>query len=390
MEKKKAGVEFEQLAKKFVTSTVAENLPPEQFLKLEIYQFKGCSELTAQILLKNFKIKKIADLVKWAQHETVDAISEVAKSLSLSDVVFQTWILLAKMAQNIKDLKRQELPVSKYVFAGLGTAGKTSLIQYYIYQTETAQALDTNPTLGADPHSIKYPEGTLALLELGGQTQLHRLYFANPERFFLSIYALVYVIDIQNAAKIKESSTYFIQIMDLIKTLEQKCHIILLFHKADPVYMTNPVFLENVLQVRKLFLPEIKRRQYSHVIRFTSVYYPRSKLERELGNVIDVGAISQFLLKAQEIEREQARQSFKDQFKRLFKLRAKETLKEGEQSASKPEIDTKEVVEMEFENNLQLLQSEAFKSLIDHKDYHKAGPIIDLFTDSWKEYRNHM
>jgi GTPase SAR1 family protein len=379
MDKKQVGLEFEQFAANFVGDPLKYNLKPDSFLKLPLTAFKDCANNIADLIGRKLSIKTIGDLAQWSNQKEFSLLSNVVSELSISEFLFEKWILIARMAYNIKESKRSEMVNTKILFMGLGAAGKSSLIEYYFYRAPPSEALNTTPTLGVNSKNVKFPDGTLSLWELGGQSKFHSLYFTNPEKYFLALDTLVYIVDLQDAVRFKESCMYFIQILEILKRLEQSCQIILLFHKADPQFMASPLFLENFQQTWNLFIPEIKKRNFPYIPRLTSIYNPISKLEEEIGAVLNLNFISHTLLQ----DGNHPKRHLKDQIKSFFK-RDQDKHQVAEMSFKVgPDIRS----ELELETEFQVLQSESIKNHLDTKEYEKIIPFMDSLFEVWQRYK---
>jgi GTPase SAR1 family protein len=386
--KKKAGLEFEHLVKKVILVPPEELVTPENFLKKPLTIFKDCSKKIAETIEHVYRIKNVQELAKWSQDFDSDKMNDFIDKTGLTELALETWIILAKMAVNIKDLKRSDVVTSKIIFAGLGSAGKTSLIQSFIFKSDSQDALNTKPTLGMDSHKINYPDGNLLIWELGGQSKFHDMYFANPENYFLSINALVYIIDVQNPARFNESCVYFIQILEVLARLGQKCHVILLFHKCDPIFMGKIDFLKNIESLRKLFISELNKRKFSYLVRYTSVYYSREELESLLDKVLDIKLLSAMIMKLQENHELSEKSSLKEHIKSLFNRKGKDKNEFLNDFNPVSMPNEKVVKEIELENAFHLMNSDAFKNAINKKNYDIAAPTIEYFIDSWNKFKN--
>jgi hypothetical protein len=123
--------------------------------------------------------------------------------------------------------------------------------------------------------------------DLGGQKSYLFSYLKNPGKFFDKTEIAIYVIDILDASRFKESLSYLYEVVDKFKELNIEPYINIFFHKYDPKLIHN---VEKQIKSEILALNKdiIKRVNYEKLQFFTtSIYNPYTIMN----------AMSQILLK---------------------------------------------------------------------------------------------
>jgi len=120
----------------------------------------------------------------------------------------------------------------KILFTGLDGAGKTSII--LALQREFSKIALIEPTRGAQRSSFKLLGRDITEWDLGGQKSYLISYLKNPSKFFDDTEIAIYVIDILDSSRIKESLSYFHDVIDKFKELKIEPYINIFFHKCDP------------------------------------------------------------------------------------------------------------------------------------------------------------
>ena len=160
----------------------------------------------------------------------------------------------------------------KILFTGLDGAGKTSIIS--ALHREYSKIVLIEPTRGAQRSSFKLLGREISEWDLGGQKSYLISYLENPSKYFDETEIAIYVIDILDGSRIKESLNYLYDVVDKFKELKIEPQIVIFFHKYDPKLIHS---VENQIKSEILALNKeiIKRVDYEKLQFFrTSIYNP--------------------------------------------------------------------------------------------------------------------
>lgn len=121
----------------------------------------------------------------------------------------------------------------KFLFVGLGNAGKTSILRTLDNNFEKIPTL--TPTAGVEYKTFKVMGFTIAAWDLGGQSKYRKKYLQENERYFQETSAIFFVIDTQAKEEFKEALGYMESIRDAYKNpKDEDVPFSILFHKCDP------------------------------------------------------------------------------------------------------------------------------------------------------------
>ena len=160
----------------------------------------------------------------------------------------------------------------KILFTGLDGAGKTSII--LALQREFSKIALIEPTRGAQRTTFNLLGREITEWDLGGQKSYLASYLENPSKYFDETEIAIYVIDILDASRTKESLRYLYDVVDKFKELDIEPYINIFFHKYDPklIHNVEKQIKSEILAINK----EIIERVNYEKLRFftTSVYSP--------------------------------------------------------------------------------------------------------------------
>ena len=128
-----------------------------------------------------------------------------------------------------------EREISKIILVGLDYAGKTSIVT--ALRREFDQIALLKPTRGAQRTSFEYLGNEITEWDLGGQDSYRATYLKSPAKYFDQTRACIYVIDIQDPKRFKESLAYFKSILGEFQNLNQQPRLFIFFHKLDRKYV---------------------------------------------------------------------------------------------------------------------------------------------------------
>jgi len=160
----------------------------------------------------------------------------------------------------------------KILFTGLDGAGKTSII--LALQREFSKIALIEPTRGAQRTSFKLLGRQITEWDLGGQKSYLISYLKNPRKYFDQTEVAIYVIDILDASRTKESLSYLYEVVDKFKELKIEPYINIFFHKYDPklIHSVETQIKSEILALNK----EIVKNMNCEKLQFfrTSIYNP--------------------------------------------------------------------------------------------------------------------
>jgi len=160
----------------------------------------------------------------------------------------------------------------KILFTGLDGAGKTSIIS--TLSREFSKLVSIEPTRGAQRSSFTLLGREISEWDLGGQKSYLISYLENPSKYFDETEIAIYVIDILDGSRIKESLSYLYDVVDKLKELKIEPQIVILFHKYDPKLIHN-VETQIKSEILKINKEIVKRVDYKKLQFFrTSIYDP--------------------------------------------------------------------------------------------------------------------
>ena len=170
-------------------------------------------------------------------------------------------------------MNTRELP-QKIALLGLANAGKTSVLKTILHEFEAFATL--LPTTGLDRTDIDFFGRKVLIWDFGGQEIYRNAYLARPAMFFQGIRYLYFVIDAQDEEKLQESINYFDQILKNTMNFSDKVRVFLFFHKIDPDYRGDVVFVDIENTFLEHVLPQLNAYEINPTIFHTSIFKPTS------------------------------------------------------------------------------------------------------------------
>ena len=161
---------------------VKKQLKPAKVLNTKISHLLNCSESNASKIKKIFTITKVKDLIPWVESKSLDQLNDAAEVIGISQIILEEWIVLAKLAKELPEINASDEFKIKLVFAGLDRAGKTSLINFYVENQNSEDAIKTKPTRGATITTKNNQNSAISIWELGGQMSYREEYIKHPEQ----------------------------------------------------------------------------------------------------------------------------------------------------------------------------------------------------------------
>jgi len=267
----------------------------KDILKLPIIAYKFLEDKDVKIFKDNFKIAKIDDAAKLNKvnpfNSLIDlkAIKDTEKKNELIEEKIEEFkenypdfeeklIKVATISSLIKSIKDEEIiekrSEQKIVVVGLDNAGKTAILSRFGKKMGIVDLAKLKPTIGIDRRNIRSDTLDLYIWDFGGQKKFRERYFDTPEKYFIHLDLLIYVIDIQDSERFDESFEYFEKIIETIIALEESPYFIVFLHKYDPDIKSKPEILLNVEFLKENLREVLEKIDYQldYEIYLTSIY----------------------------------------------------------------------------------------------------------------------
>ncbi|MHA1526902.1 MAG: ADP-ribosylation factor-like protein [Promethearchaeota archaeon] len=275
----------------------------EDILELPIYAYNFLNDEDVKILQEVFEVYNIKDVSKLNKeglfdslfdHEKADEsqknsairedlnvkIEELKEKFpSLEDklkkaITISSIVISAKDESEFLEKKEQKVAV-----VGLDNAGKTAILTKLGGRLGINDLALIKPTKGVERRHIKTDVLDLYIWDFGGQISFRDRYLENPEKYFLQLDLLMFVIDIQDSERFEDFFDYFEKILDIIIALEEDPYLLVFIHKYDPDIKSKPEILLNVEflkeNLREVF--ENKNYEFDYEIYLTSIFSLISK-----------------------------------------------------------------------------------------------------------------
>jgi len=159
----------------------------------------------------------------------------------------------------------------KIIVSGLDNAGKTSILtaldKKYDFHKDIVQL---KPTIRVEYHKMNFLKNNTIFWDMGGQEQYREIYKQYEDVYFDATDLLIYVIDIQDSERFKNSLEYLDAILQFFAKNEMNIPIIITFHKFDPDLRYDEKILENVENLRGEILE--KYQSFNILFQQTSIY----------------------------------------------------------------------------------------------------------------------
>ncbi len=275
----------------------------EDILELPIYAYNFLNDEDVKILQEVFEVYNIKDVSKLNKEELFGSLFGLEKSdesqkksairedlnvkieelkekfPSLEDklkkvITISSIVISAKDESEFLEKKEQKVAV-----VGLDNAGKTAILTKLGGRLGINDLALIKPTKGVERRHIKTDVLDLYIWDFGGQISFRERYLENPEKYFLQLDLLMFVIDIQDSERFEDFFDYFEKILDIIIALEEDPYLLVFIHKYDPDIKSKPEILLNVEflkeNLREVF--ENKNYEFDYEIYLTSIFSLISK-----------------------------------------------------------------------------------------------------------------
>ena len=298
-----------KLFSKFLDPEISKKVKSlKDILNLPVSAYKFLNEEEAEVIADLFKVIKINEAAELNKEDPFTHFNILIKldRVDVSTKVNEKKDDLKSKIQNIKEkypnfeeklkktarissiiksikegLIEEKKREQKINVVGLNNAGKTAILSKFGGRLGINDLASLKPTKGIERKNIKTDILDLFIWDFGGQELFRKRYFQDPERYFLQIDLLLYVIDVQDSDRFESSIKYFYDILDILIALEEKPYILIFIHKYDPDLRNDPAILLNVEFLKnalKEIFQERKAFMFEYEIYLTSIF---SLLSRE-------------------------------------------------------------------------------------------------------------
>ena len=211
----------------------------KSILDLELSKLKNLEEgdIDKFNKIKLFNLRDLS-LVSATDYE------KLSKKAQINNLTFKKALIAAILIANSWSKRNQYLkkPKMKVVVAGLNYAGKTSLINRLINDMNYNDMINLEPTIGANVDEYQSEKIDLILWDLGGQQDHINDYLETPERFFVQVDVLIFVVDSQDDVRYLEAVKYLNDLTNILAFLTENPYFVVLLNKADSDVVNDPDF----------------------------------------------------------------------------------------------------------------------------------------------------
>ena len=211
----------------------------KSILDLEINKLKNLEEEDIN-KFKKIKIFNLRDL----SLVSVSDYEKLSKKAQINNITFKKALIAAILIANSWNKRTQYLkkPKMKVVVAGLNYAGKTSLINRLVNDVNYNDMINLEPTIGANVEEFQSEKIDLILWDLGGQQDHIDDYLESPERFFVQVDVLIFVVDSQDDVRYVDAVKYLNDLTNILAFINENPYFVVLLNKADSDVINDPDF----------------------------------------------------------------------------------------------------------------------------------------------------
>lgn len=255
----------------------------KSILKLPVSAYKFISEEEAEHIKTLFKAENIGDMVLV---DSVDPFKNASKSkaakallgkLKKEDPEFEERVKKAATISLIaRRLKKKSIKIEerdqKIIVIGLNNAGKTAILTKFGGRLGISDLATLRPTKGINRQEITTDSMNMLIWDFGGQKGYRDKYLRTPEKYFINVHLIIFVIDVQDTERYDESIEYFEKIIDVVTALEQTPYFLCFIHKYDPDLREDEEINLNVELLKDLIKSIFKGKKLDYDIFLSSIY----------------------------------------------------------------------------------------------------------------------
>ena len=233
----------------------------------DLLEISSIGQFASLDYLQPFKIlykdKKTKRKIEHILQTDLEIEEKVKKAVVIGKIIYQI------KEESISFLTKEQ----KVIVVGLSNAGKTTILKKFGGQIGIKDLAKLSPTKGVERHEIITSDLVLIVWDFGGQQDYRKMYLQEPDKYFLKVDLIIYVIDLQDPEKFGESIKYFKEIIEIIEKLEENPYILIFIHKFDPDVKDNPELLLNIEVVKDLIKEVFKnKKKLDYDIYLSSIY----------------------------------------------------------------------------------------------------------------------
>ncbi|MBN2152604.1 MAG: 50S ribosome-binding GTPase [Candidatus Lokiarchaeota archaeon] len=222
----------------------------------------------------------VEDPIKFSmlKDNIINRLSEIISTELLRDIIVAARLI--SRAEKKQDFYIKAKKEQKIMFLGLDNAGKTAIINVLSGRINPSFLRRLKPTKKVARETITTKDFSIHIWDLGGQKEYRQSYLHNQEAyetFFLQTDMVVYVIDMQDMARLPESLAYLSQLLDAFKYVGENPFFLFFLHKSDPDIMEAVEFQMNIESVKDGLLDIMKKFDFDYDAYPTSIYYMYSR-----------------------------------------------------------------------------------------------------------------
>lgn len=224
----------------------------DRFLEIEYYptsikaildlELNKLKDVDGQVFeaLKKLKINTIREASELTQKE----YRKFLKKGDLNETTLRNIYISSRLISNAWNKRKEYLkkPQMKVVIAGLDFAGKTSLINRMVHNYDYHDLMNLEPTKGANIEEFQSDKLNLVLWDLGGQKRHVEVYLEEPEKFFVQVDVLIFVIDSQDDVRYDNAVEYLNDLLNILEYMDEFPYVLVLLNKADSDIINDPDF----------------------------------------------------------------------------------------------------------------------------------------------------
>ncbi len=252
----------------------------KELLNLDPTHIKGVGFEDAAVLRKVLKVHTINDLAKVNINEEQFLM---LKLLGISPSDLNIWLFVSKMLQ--KGKIEETFGPKKISLVGLDNAGKTAILHVLENKLNIDIFSKLRPTVGVNRGIIEKFGFTYTVLDMGGQERYRTDYIKNPEKYFVKIGLLIFVLDVQDPDRYDEAINYFKEILTILELLKENPEILIMLHKVDPDIKDQLTKSINYLETTINDL--LKGKEFQHEIIEYSIFNSLSDNKTVVTNIRD-------------------------------------------------------------------------------------------------------
>ena len=157
------------------------------------------------------------------------------------------------------------------VILGLDNAGKSTILLTLKQQIGVQRLAEIKPTKGIETENFESADATYYVWDFSGQ-EMYRQDHLNKAEHFKGTDVLIYVIDIQDAARYENALQFLEKILEIMQKLAQKCEYSVFFHKFDPDLMQSEEYNKRSTELRTKLRALFKKYSFPLKVFHTSIY----------------------------------------------------------------------------------------------------------------------